>query len=48
MGVVYTDKCRFEFQEQKEVLVWYTAIYRPVSSTALANIIFPYTTTFHE
>jgi hypothetical protein len=35
MDIVYTDKCRYEIQEQKEVPVWYTGIYRPISSTAV-------------
>jgi hypothetical protein len=26
-------KCRYEIQEQKEIPVWYTGIYRPISST---------------
>jgi hypothetical protein len=34
MDVVYVDKFRYEIQEQKEVPVWYTGIYRPISSTA--------------
>jgi hypothetical protein len=34
MDIVYVDKCRYEVQEQKEVPVWYTGIYRPISSTA--------------
>jgi hypothetical protein len=33
MDVVYTDMCRYEIQEQKEVAVWCTGIYWPVSST---------------
>jgi hypothetical protein len=33
MDIVYIDKCRYEIQEQKEVPVWYTGIYRPISST---------------
>jgi hypothetical protein len=32
-GYSSTDKCRHEIQEQKEVPVWYTGIYRPISST---------------
>jgi hypothetical protein len=31
--VVYNDKCRYEIQEEKDDLVWYTVIYRPISST---------------
>jgi hypothetical protein len=30
---MYVDKCRYEIQEQKEVPVWYTGIYGPISST---------------
>jgi hypothetical protein len=30
--MVYTEKCRYEIQERKEVPVWYTGIYRPNSS----------------
>jgi hypothetical protein len=33
MAIVYIDKCRYEIQEQKNVLVWYTSIYQPTSST---------------
>jgi hypothetical protein len=33
-GVWYIYKCRYEIKEQKEVPVWYTDIYRPISSTA--------------
>jgi hypothetical protein len=33
MDIVYIDKCRYEIQEQKEVPVRYTGIYRPISST---------------
>jgi hypothetical protein len=29
----YAGKCRYEIQEQKEVPVWYTGIYLPISST---------------
>jgi hypothetical protein len=32
MDIIYIDKCRYEIQEQ-EVSVWYTGIYRPVSSS---------------
>jgi hypothetical protein len=35
MGIVYIDKCRNEIQEQKEVPVWYTGIYPPISSIVL-------------
>jgi hypothetical protein len=33
MVVVYIDFCRCEIQEEKEIPVWYTGIYRPISST---------------
>jgi hypothetical protein len=33
MNIVYIDKSRYEIQEQKEVPVWYTGIYRPISNT---------------
>jgi hypothetical protein len=35
MDVAYIDKCRYEIQGQKEVPVWYTATYRPISRTYL-------------
>jgi hypothetical protein len=38
MDIVYIDKCRYEIQEQKEVPVWYTGIYRPISSTGQFHI----------
>jgi hypothetical protein len=28
--MVYSDKCRYEVQEQKGVPVWYTGIYQPI------------------
>jgi hypothetical protein len=31
MGIVYIGKCRCEIQEQKEVPLWLTGVYRPVS-----------------
>jgi hypothetical protein len=34
MDMVYTDKHRYEIQVQK-VLLWYTGIYRPISSTVV-------------
>jgi hypothetical protein len=34
MDAVYIDKCQCEIQEQKEVPVWCTGIYLPISSTA--------------
>jgi hypothetical protein len=34
MDIGHVDKCRYEIQEYKEVPVWYTGIYRPISSTA--------------
>jgi hypothetical protein len=33
MDVVYIYKRRYEIQGQNEVPVWYTCIYRPISST---------------
>jgi hypothetical protein len=33
MDIVYIDKWWYEIQELKEVPVWYTSIYWPVSST---------------
>jgi hypothetical protein len=33
MYIVYIDKCQYEIQEQKEIPVYYTDIYRPISST---------------
>jgi hypothetical protein len=29
-------RCQYEIQEQKEVPVWYTGIYRPILSTGYA------------
>jgi hypothetical protein len=37
MDIVCIDKCRYEIQEQKEVSVWYTVIYRPISSTGASQ-----------
>jgi hypothetical protein len=34
MDTLYIYKCRYETKEQKEVPIWYTGIYRPISSTA--------------
>jgi hypothetical protein len=34
-GCSIFDKCRYEIQEQKEVTVWYTGIYRSILSTTL-------------
>jgi hypothetical protein len=34
MDIGYTDKCRYEIQEQKQVPVSYTGTYRSISSTA--------------
>jgi hypothetical protein len=31
-GIENIDKCRYEIHEQKDP-VWYTGIYRPISST---------------
>jgi hypothetical protein len=33
MDIICIDKYRYERQEQKYVLVWYTGLYRPISST---------------
>jgi hypothetical protein len=33
MAIVYTDKCWYEIQEQKEVSVWYTNIYQLILAT---------------
>jgi hypothetical protein len=33
MAAIYIDKHRYEIEEQKEVPVWCTGIYRPISST---------------
>jgi hypothetical protein len=33
MDVTYTDKCWYYVQKQKEVPVWYTGIYQPISGT---------------
>jgi hypothetical protein len=38
MDIVYIDKFQYEIQEQKEVPVRYTAIYRPISSTTINRI----------
>jgi hypothetical protein len=35
MDVLYIDRRRYENQEEKEVVVWYTGIYRYISSTGL-------------
>jgi hypothetical protein len=32
MDIIYTDKCRYEVQEQKEVPVWYTGPFRALLS----------------
>jgi hypothetical protein len=37
MDIVYVDKCRYEIQEPKEVIVSYTGIYRPISSTDFSH-----------
>jgi hypothetical protein len=39
MDIVYIDKCRYEIQEQKEVPVRYTGIYRRISSTVTKPIV---------
>jgi hypothetical protein len=33
MNAVHIEKCRYEIQELKDVPVWYTGKYRPISST---------------
>jgi hypothetical protein len=39
MVIVYTDKCRYEIQEQKEVSVWYTGPFRAlVKCTNYENV----------
>jgi hypothetical protein len=38
MDIVYINKRRYEIQERKDVLVWYTGVYRSIWSTA-TNII---------
>jgi hypothetical protein len=38
MDRVYIDKCQYEIQEQKEAPVWYTVVYRPISSAASFGI----------
>jgi hypothetical protein len=38
MGVVHIDKCRYEIQEQEDVPVCYTGIYRPISRTGYDNV----------
>jgi hypothetical protein len=32
-------KCQYELQEQKEVLLWYTGIYRHISSTGAYAVL---------
>jgi hypothetical protein len=41
IGLTHIDKCRYEIREQKGVPVWYTVIYRPISSTALTYRLRP-------
>jgi hypothetical protein len=36
--VIYIDKCRHDIQEQKEVPLCYTGIYRPIPSTVSTYI----------
>jgi hypothetical protein len=38
MVIVYIDKCQYEILELKEVVVWYTVIYRPILSTAYSKL----------
>jgi hypothetical protein len=45
---VYIEKCRYEIAEQKEVLVWYTGIYRPISSTDYTFMCFIYSEEFDK
>jgi hypothetical protein len=33
----YIDKCRYETQKQREVPVWYSGIYRSISSTGYSD-----------
>jgi hypothetical protein len=40
MDIIYIDKFRCEIQEQKEVPVWYTGIYRSISNAVLTQIFF--------
>jgi hypothetical protein len=40
MDIVYIDKFRHEIQEQKEVPVRYTGIYRTIKSINSENFIF--------
>jgi hypothetical protein len=39
MEIAYIGKCLYEILEQKEVLVWHTGIYRPISSTATKPVL---------
>jgi hypothetical protein len=39
MDIVYIDKLRYEIQEQKEIPVWYTGIYRSILSTELIGVL---------
>jgi hypothetical protein len=43
MGIIYIDKCRYEIQEYKEVPVWCTGMYWPISGIAhQGNLTFYY------
>jgi hypothetical protein len=48
MDIVYIKKCRYEIEEQKEVPVWYTGIYRPISSTDYTLMCFIYSEEFDK
>jgi hypothetical protein len=39
MDMAYTDKCRYEIQEQKEAPVWYAGIHWPISITGYTSVI---------
>jgi hypothetical protein len=41
MDVDYIDKCRYELQEQKNVPLWYTDIYWPISRIEFAQSCLP-------
>jgi hypothetical protein len=38
MDIIYTDKCRYEIQEQKEVPVWYPGTYRSILSITTTTV----------
>jgi hypothetical protein len=37
MDIVYFDKFPYQILEQKEILVWYTGLYRTISATGLSH-----------